>query len=60
MRGGAGAGAERAAAESPLVVLLGAPAFARVVRCEDPPDLCVEADTGAPALLAEDASGAAR
>ncbi len=52
--------AERVRAESALSVLLGTPAFARVVRCADPDDLCVEADTGAPALLARHASGAAR
>lgn len=52
--------AERASAESALAVLLGRPAFARVVRCADPHDLCVEADTGAPGLLARDASAAAR
>ena len=50
----------RAAAESALAVLLGKPAFARVVRCAHPEDLCVEADTGVPGLLARDASGAAR
>ncbi len=52
--------AERVRAESALSVLLGTPAFARVVRCADPDDLCVEADTGAPGLLARHASGAAR
>jgi hypothetical protein len=52
--------AERARAESALAVLLGRPAFARVVRCADLHDLCVEADTGTPGLLARDASGAAR
>jgi len=35
-------------------------AFARVVPCEDPADLCVVGDSGAPALLAEDAGDAAR
>lgn len=53
-------GPERAAAESSLAVLLGSPAFARVVPCVDPADLCVVGDSGAPALLAEDASDAAR
>ena len=53
-------GPARAAAESSLGVLLGAPAFARVVPCEDPADLCVVGDSGAPALLAEDAGDAAR
>ena len=51
---------ERARAESALSVLLGRPAFARVVRCADPDDLCVEADTGTPGLLAHHASAAAR
>jgi hypothetical protein len=53
-------GPARAAAESSLSVLLGAPVFARVVSCEDPADLCVVGDSGAPALLAEDAGDAAR
>jgi hypothetical protein len=53
-------GPGRAAAESSLAVLLGDPAFARVVACEDPADLCVQGDSGAPALLAERASEAAR
>jgi hypothetical protein len=52
--------AARAQAESALGVLLGRPAFARVVRCAEPADLCVQADTGAPGLLARDATGAAR
>jgi hypothetical protein len=52
--------AARAQAESALGVLLGRPAFARVVRCPDPADLCVQADTGAPGLLARGASAAAR
>jgi hypothetical protein len=49
-----------AAAESSLAVLVGAPAFARVVPCDHPADLCVVGDSGAPALLAEEASDAAR
>ena len=53
-------GPARAAAESSLAVLLGRPAFARVVPCAAPSDLCVAGDTGAPVLLAEDASDAAR
>jgi hypothetical protein len=52
--------AEQIRAESALSVLLGRPAFARVVRCADPDDLCVEADSGSPGLLARDASAAAR
>jgi hypothetical protein len=52
--------ADRARAESALAVLLGSPVFARVVRCADPHDLCVHADTGTPGLLARGASGAAR
>ena len=51
---------ERAAAESALAVLLGEPVFARVVRCAEPEDLCVQADSGSPGLLARGASGAAR
>ena len=54
------AGPARAAAESSLAVLLGNPAFARVVPCRDPADLCVVGDSGAPALLAEEAGDAAR
>jgi hypothetical protein len=52
--------AARAQAESALGVLLGRPAFARVVRCPDPADLCVQADTGSPGLLARGAAAAAR
>jgi hypothetical protein len=47
--------AERAAAESSLAVLLGDPVFGEVVPCADPGDLCVQADTGSPGLLARDA-----
>jgi hypothetical protein len=54
------AGPARAAAESSLAVLLGRPAFAQVVPCPDPQDLCVLTDSGAPALLAEDAGDPAR
>jgi hypothetical protein len=54
------AGPARAAAESSLAVLLGEPVFARVVPCDDPADLCVAGDGGAPALLAKDAVDAAR
>jgi hypothetical protein len=54
------AGPARAAAESALAVILGRPAFARVVPCADPHDLCVVADTGSPALLARGARDAAR
>ena len=36
---------ERAAAESTLAVLLGRPAFARVVPCAEPATLCVAGDT---------------
>jgi hypothetical protein len=50
----------RAQAESALGVLLGRPAFARVVRCPEPEDLCVQADTGSPGLLARQAAAAAR
>ena len=51
---------ERARAESALAVLLGAPAFARATPCQDAEDLCVAADSGAPALLARGARDAAR
>jgi len=52
--------AERPAAESSLAVLLGDPAFARVVPCAEPGALCVAGDTGTPGLLARDAHGALR
>jgi hypothetical protein len=51
---------ERAAAESSLAVLLGEPAFARVVPCAEPEALCVAADTGTPGLLARNAHDALR
>jgi hypothetical protein len=51
---------QRSEAESALAVLLGAPAFARVVPCAEPEALCVAGDTGAPGPLAEDAHDAAR
>jgi hypothetical protein len=51
---------ERAAAESALAVLLGRPAFARVVPCENAENLCVVGDTGPPALLAPGAREPAR
>jgi hypothetical protein len=54
------AGPERVAAESALAVLLGRPAFARVVPCAEAQDLCVVADSGPPALLARDAREPAR
>lgn len=50
----------RAAAESSLAVLLGDPAFARVVPCAEPGDLCVVGDSGAPAPFAAGASDASR
>lgn len=50
----------RAQAESSLAVLLGSPAFARVVPCAEPEDLCVAGDSGGPALLAPGAAHAAR
>ncbi len=52
--------AERAVAESALAVLLGKPAFARVIPCASAEDLCVVADTGAPSLFARGAREAAR
>jgi hypothetical protein len=51
---------ERAAAESVLAVLLGRPAFARVVPCAEPGALCVAGDSGAPGLLARGARDPAR
>ncbi len=51
---------ERAAAESALAVLLGRPAFGRVVPCAEPGALCVAGDTGAPGPLASGARDAAR
>jgi hypothetical protein len=50
--------AGRAAAESSLAVLLGRPAFARVVPCAEPGALCIESDTGSPGLLARRAHDA--
>jgi hypothetical protein len=52
--------AERARAESSLSVIVGEPAFARVVPCAQPENLCVVGDTGVPALLVRDARDAAR
>jgi hypothetical protein len=52
--------AERAVAESSLSVLLGRPVFARVLPCAHPGDLCVQASTGPPGLLAREARDAAR
>lgn len=52
--------AGRAPAESSLAVLVGRPAFARVMPCQDSRDLCVAGDTGAPVLLAAGARDAAR
>ncbi|MGH7579710.1 MAG: hypothetical protein ACREM9_06020, partial [Gemmatimonadales bacterium] len=52
--------AERPAADSALAVLLGAPAFARVVPCASPEDLCVAGDTGSLELLARGARDPAR
>jgi WD40-like Beta Propeller Repeat len=50
--------AERAAAESSLAVLLGQPAFARVIPCAEPGALCIESDSGSPSLLAQRAHDA--
>lgn len=50
----------RAEAESSLAILLGQPAFARVVPCAEPDALCVVGDTGSPGLLAEHARDPAR
>ncbi|HEY7482480.1 MAG TPA: hypothetical protein VH680_18345 [Gemmatimonadales bacterium] len=51
---------ERAGADSALAVLLGRPAFARVVPCEQPEALCVVGETGSPSLLAPHARDPAR
>jgi hypothetical protein len=53
-------GAERAAAESALAVLLGRPVFARAVPCRDAEDLCLVGDTGSASLLARGAREPAR
>jgi hypothetical protein len=50
--------AERPAAESSLAVLLGEPVFARVVPCPEQGALCIQPDSGAPALLARGARDA--
>jgi hypothetical protein len=52
--------AERAAAESSLAVLLGDPAFARVVPCKRSEDLCVVPRSGRPGILAQAASDPVR
>ena len=54
------AAAGRPAADSALAVLLGTPAFARVVPCVSPGDLCVVGDDGPPELLARGAREPAR
>jgi len=53
------AAGEHAGAESSLAVLLGEPAFARIVPCERAADLCVSGDSGA-AILARGARDAVR
>jgi hypothetical protein len=50
--------AERPAAESSLAVLLGDPAIGRVVPCPEHGALCVQSDSGTPALLAQGARDA--
>lgn len=50
---------EQPAAESALAVLLGEPAFARVVPCNGPADLCIAGDSGT-SPLARNAYGALR
>jgi hypothetical protein len=52
--------AERAAAESALAVVLGDPAFARAVTCEQGRALCVVSDTGAASVFAQEAREPAR
>ena len=49
---------ERPAAESSLAVLLGQPVFASVVPCPEQGALCIQSDSGAPALLARGARDA--
>jgi hypothetical protein len=51
---------ERAAADSSLAVLVGDPAFARIVRCKRPQDLCVLPRSGRPGILAQAASDPVR
>ena len=53
-------GAERAAAESALAVLLGEPVFAEVVSCATPNDLCVRNADGRITPLARGAADPAR
>ncbi len=50
---------QRAVAESSLAVLLGHPAFARVVPCTETGAICLASGSGAPELLAHDAHDAA-
>jgi hypothetical protein len=52
--------AEQASAESTLAVLLGDPAFARVVPCKREEDLCVIPRSGRMAILAQAASDPVR
>ncbi|HUR93323.1 MAG TPA: hypothetical protein VMY76_01985 [Gemmatimonadales bacterium] len=51
---------ERAPAESALAVLLGRPAFARVIPCAEEGALCTAGDTGTPGFLARGARDAFR
>jgi hypothetical protein len=53
-------GSERAPAESTLAVLVGEPAFARVLPCDDPANLCATGADGTPAMLAAGAREPAR
>lgn len=50
--------AERVGAESSLAVVLGRPAFARVVPCQVSDALCIETSSGSPSLLADRAHDA--
>ena len=54
------AAVDRERAESAVSVILGEPAFARVIPCARRNDLCLVGDTGAPALMVRDARDAAR
>jgi hypothetical protein len=51
---------ERAAADTSLAVLLGDPAFARVIPCKRPQDLCVLPRSGRAGILAQAASDPVR
>lgn len=53
-------GADRAAAQQALEVMVGSPAFARVAACEGTNALCVYPDSGPPAPIADGATDPVR